>query len=54
MTTDMSQVSEVEDVATKPIYHVLLTEGIQTFLESNAQVLLVQGDAGTGKSIFLK
>ena len=34
--------------------HVLITEGIETFLESEARVLLIQGDAGTGKSIYLK
>ena len=33
--------------------HVLITEGIETFLESEARVLLIQGDAGTGKSIYL-
>ena len=33
---------------------VLLYEGIPKFLNSPSRVLLVQGDAGTGKSIFLK
>jgi hypothetical protein len=36
------------------VNHVLIDEGIETFLASNSRVLLVQGDAGTGKSIYLK
>ena len=36
------------------VNHVLVDEGIETFLASNSRVLLIQGDAGTGKSIYLK
>ena len=36
------------------VNHVLVNEGIETFLASNSRVLLIQGDAGTGKSIILK
>lgn len=38
----------------EPINHILITVGITSFLESKSKVLLIQGDAGTGKSIFLK
>ena len=36
------------------VNHVLIDQGIETFLASNSRVLLIQGDAGTGKSIILK
>ena len=37
------------------IEHVLLYEGLPLFLEAEkSAVMLIQGDAGTGKSIFLK
>jgi len=41
-------------VGNKVVNHVLLFEGIPLFLTSPSAVMLIQGDAGTGKSVFLK
>ena len=46
--------NERKDQKDGTVNHVLVNEGIETFLASNSRVLLIQGDAGTGKSIILK
>ena len=46
--------NEIGDQNNGTVNHVLVNEGIETFLASNSRVLLIQGDAGTGKSIILK
>ena len=46
--------NEIGDQNNGRVNHVLVNEGIETFLASNSRVLLIQGDAGTGKSIILK
>ena len=45
---------EAEEAKINYVNDVLLYEGIPKFLNSPSRVLLIQGDAGTGKSIFLR